>query len=162
MSNTIERYQNLQIHRAKTLEDKKKCESVRIKVFVEELGYPRELRGLDSRDATAIILLATVDDIKDGVKNTPIGTIRMVPSKDDNHSGTLSRLAVLSQVRGKGIGGKLIHALEVAAKEEGRKAIMLECQAHKRGYYETMGFVLEDDTIHMRVGAPHQQLWKRV
>ena len=99
-------------------------------------------------------------DDENGV-SVPIGTIRMVPSKDDNSSGTLSRLAVRSQIRGRGVGRKLIHALEAAAKEEGRESLMLECQAHKRRYYESLGYRLEDDTIQMRVGVPHQQLWKR-
>ena len=99
-------------------------------------------------------------DDENGV-SIPIGTIRMVPSKDDSSWGTLSRLAVCSQMRGRGVGQKLIHALEAAAKEQGRDSLMLECQAHKRGYYESLGYRLEDDAIQMRVGVPHQQLWKR-
>ncbi|KAI7857648.1 acyl-CoA N-acyltransferase [Circinella umbellata] len=152
-------FQNIHIQRAVTQEEKTKCEDVRIDVFVKELGFSRELRGIDSRDATAILLLATMGD-ENGV-NIPIGTIRMVPCKDDNSSGTLSRLAVRSHYRGKGVGRKLIHALEVAAKDEGKVSLMLECQPQKRGYYESLGYILEDDTIHMRVGTPHQKLWKR-
>ncbi|KAG2223020.1 hypothetical protein INT45_012319 [Circinella minor] len=144
-------FQNTHIQRAVTQEEKKNCEDVRIDVFVKELGFSRELR--------AILLLATMND-ESGV-NIPIGTIRMVPCKDDNSSGILSRLAVHSHHRGKGVGRKLIHALEAAAKDEGKASLMLECQPQKRGYYESLGYTLEDKTIYMRVGTPHQRLWKR-
>ena len=46
-NNPSSSYHNLRIQRALTQENKKKCEDVRIDVFVKELGFSRELRGIE-------------------------------------------------------------------------------------------------------------------
>ncbi|KNY28671.1 GNAT family N-acetyltransferase [Pseudobacteroides cellulosolvens] len=49
-------------------------------------------------------------------------------------------LAVLAEYRGKGIAGKLMSAIIYAAKEEGRKGVVLTCKDDLIPFYEKLGF----------------------
>ncbi|KAI7853866.1 acyl-CoA N-acyltransferase [Circinella umbellata] len=158
-------YQNPKIIRATTLEDKQKCIEIRIQVFIKELEYPPEVESLDTLDPVATLWLATCEKAGEGDDNEtttiPVGTIRMLPYDDDDTICVLSRLAVISEVRGMKLGQKLVEAFEQGAKDAGKKAIMVHGVAEKRGFYESLGYTVETDGAYIKDGSPHYQLWKR-
>ncbi|KAI9244840.1 acyl-CoA N-acyltransferase [Phascolomyces articulosus] len=163
MTNTPS-YQNPKVILATTPEEKKKCADVRVKVFVEELGYPPELESLDTMDAIATLWLATCEkvDIKNNTITTiPVGTIRMLPYDEDDTVGVLSRLAVVSETRGMRLGQKLVEAFEDGVKDAGKKAIMVQGVAEKRSFYEALGYTVEMDETYIKDGSPHYKFWKR-
>ena len=75
----------------------------------------------------------------------------------------LGRLAVLSDARGLSLGKNLVlHMLE-SVKAQGIKSIVLDAQVDKRGFYEKLGFVVEDadKEPYMVDGTPHCKMWMR-
>ena len=77
--------------------------------------------------------------------------------------GQLGRLAILSDARGLSIGRKLVNTMLEYAKAQGVKSIFLEAQVDKRGFYEKVGFVLEEahKESYLLVGCPHYKMWMR-
>ena len=82
-------------------EAKKDAMEVRMKVFVEEQGISADIEVDEEGDAKCVHAIAY-----DSEKQRAVGTGRLFP---DGHIG---RMAVLKEERGKGIGGKLLRALE--------------------------------------------------
>lgn len=81
-------------------EEVKQCLDIRIEVFVQEQHFTME-DEIDEKDGPSdhILLLNEVF--------IPIGTIRWFPPLNK-----LGRLAILKEYRGKGLGYKLVKALE--------------------------------------------------
>ncbi|KAG2215333.1 hypothetical protein INT45_011174 [Circinella minor] len=156
------RYINPEIHPALTDEDKKKCIDVRIKVFVDEQKYPLETETDDEYDPISAHWLATCQ-IADTNERVPVGTIRLVPVKNDKQVGKLGRLAVLSDARGLSLGKKLTLTMLEDAKVQGIKSIVLDAQIDKRGFYEKIGFAVEDadKEPYLVDGTPHCKMWMR-
>ncbi|KAI9248053.1 acyl-CoA N-acyltransferase [Phascolomyces articulosus] len=156
------RYINPEIHRALTDEDKQKCIDVRVKVFVDEQKYPLHTETDDEYDAVSDHWLATCQ-VADTNERIPIGTIRLVPVKNNTQVGKLGRLAVLSEARGMSLGKKLVLTMLEGAKTQGIKSIVLEAQIEKRGFYEKIGFVVEegDEEPYPVDGTPHIKMWMR-
>jgi predicted GNAT family N-acyltransferase len=103
--------------------------AIRHRVFVEEQAVPLELEH-DAYDATAVHLLALVDD-------TPVGTARMLPG------GHIGRMAVLAEWRGRGIGTALLRSLLELAESQGVRSPYLHAQCSAIGFYERLGFRAE-------------------
>jgi predicted GNAT family N-acyltransferase len=109
------------------------CFTIRKKVFVEEQGVPAELEIDEfdaSPDACGHILLLN--------EGQPAGTGRWRQYTAD--TAKLQRLAVLVQYRGRGIGKKLIEALEQEAREAGNQFCILDGQCHAESFYHKLGY----------------------
>lgn len=106
------------------------CMVIRTKVFVEEQSVPVELER-DEHDKTALHLLATDS-------GQPVGTARIVLQGD---TGKIGRVAVLAELRGTGLGRKLIEACveELRGIPEVSQA-KLGSQVSAIGFYEKLGF----------------------
>lgn len=91
----------------------------------------------------------------------PVGTVRLYPVSET--VGKLGRLAVLSDARGLSLGRKLVQAVIQGAIDRGMTSIVLEAQVDKRGFYEKLGFVVEegDEEPYPVDGTPHLRMWKR-
>lgn len=90
----------------------------------------------------------------------PVGTIRLIPQPD--RIAKLGRLAVLSSARGLYIGQKLVKSFIEYCKENDFNAIVLHSQYPRRGFYEKLGFVIEQgDEIFDEDGTPHIRMWMR-
>ena len=104
--------------------------AIRNQVFVIEQGIPRELDldGLDEQSYHALI----TDN------NSLVATARLTVV--ENNNAVMTRVAVLKEYRGSGIGTKLINAILSHAREI--KIDLIEIHAHEylRGYYENFGF----------------------
>jgi predicted GNAT family N-acyltransferase len=74
----------------------------------------------------------------------------------------LGRLAVLSTARGLYIGQKLVKTFIEYCKENGYTTIVLHAQYPRRGFYEKLGFVIEQgEEIFQEDGTPHIRMYMR-
>lgn len=117
---------------------------VRHQVFVIEQNVPPELE-MDDYDAVCRHALA-VD-----ASGAAIGTGRLLP---DGHIG---RMAVLSHVRGSGVGSALLEALLNEARRLEYPEVVLSAQYHARGFYERHGFQARGDT-YQEAGIEHIEM----
>lgn len=132
------------IERATWPDDREALRQVRETVFVEEQGVPLALEW-DDQDATALHLLAR------NPQGRPIGTGRLLP---DGHIG---RMAVLPAWRGRGVGGALLRALLVAARQRGLARVRLNAQCSAEPFYAHFGFRAEG-AIFEEAGIPHRHM----
>jgi predicted GNAT family N-acyltransferase len=115
--------------------DREACFAIRIAVFVEEQGVPREAE-LDRHEASAVHLLAEVE-------GRPVGTMRWraVPPA----TAKLERVAVLPDARGLGIGRDLMREALRQVAAAGLGAAVLHAQVSAAPFYERLGFRAEGD-----------------
>ena len=130
-------------------EDLRTCQALRRTVFIEEQNVP-EADEVDGRDAGAVHLLATVD-------GRPVGTARLLVSGD---SGKIGRVCVLAEMRGKGIGARLIEAAvrEFAANPAIAK-VKLSAQISALPFYERLGFTAEGED-YLDAGIVHRDMFR--
>ncbi len=136
--------------------DKERLEqsfAVRLEVFVEEQGVPRdaELDEYDLSGSAAIHFLAEVD-------GRPAGTIRMIAY--DEKTAKLQRLAVRREYRVHHIGSALVRALEEEAKQQGYAAVLLDGQTQARRFYEKQGYTAVSEEIIYDCDIPHVRMKK--
>ena len=105
------------------------AQKVRIAVFVEEQGIPRELE-LDDTDAVADHVLVCSDD-------DPVGTGRVHMS---GTTAVIARIAVLPAHRGQGIGGRIVEMLEETARRRGATAAELSPHYYLEDFYARLGY----------------------
>ena len=116
--------------------------AIRETVFVSEQAVPKELEwdGLDPLCAHALAW----NDLGDA-----IGTARM------QANGTISRMAVLKDWRGRGAGRALLQTLLDLAARQGLSRVTLSAQTHALGFYERAGFHTVGEPF-MDAGIPHR------
>jgi predicted GNAT family N-acyltransferase len=122
--------------------------AVRIAVFVDEQGIPRE-EELDELDADAVHCIAYAD-------GAPVAAGRLVVM--DGY-GKIGRMAVLASHRGTGLGAAVLSALEGAGTERGITVFRLSAQLTARGFYDRAGYVAVGD-VYDEVGIPHVAMEK--
>jgi predicted GNAT family N-acyltransferase len=138
---------------------------VRLEVFVREQGVPleEEVDDADTSPTTAHVL--ALDD--DG---TVLGTGRLLT--DPAHPGEvhLGRLAVRAAARGRGVGARLVTALEgVALAEHGVPArgdggpalevrVVLSAQEAVLGFYRRLGYAVVTGERYLDAGIWHQDM----
>ena len=116
---------------------------IRFTVFVDEQRVPAELE-MDAMDAKCVHAVAF-----DGQR--AVATGRLLP---DGHIG---RMAVLKEMRRKGVGGEVLSRLMAAAKQRGDREIVLSAQLHAVRFYRNHGFA-EVGGTYMEAGIPHQDM----
>jgi predicted GNAT family N-acyltransferase len=117
--------------------------AIRLAVFVEEQGVPREIE-MDEIDAQCVHALAFED-------GAAVGTGRLLP---DGHIG---RMAILKPWRGRGIGSAILHSLIDAARRRGDREVMLSAQVHAVDFYRAHGFAPEGE-VYEEAGIAHQAM----
>lgn len=120
--------------------------NIRATVFIHEQAVPEDLEwdGLDPRCAH---VLAWND------AGEAVGTARM------QANGTIGRMAVLKDWRGRGVGRALLHALLDLATKRGLPRVTLSAQTHALGFYERAGFHVIGE-LFMDAGIPHRKMVK--
>lgn len=121
---------------------------VRIAVFVEEQGIPRE-EELDEHDATAVHCVGYDGD-------AAVAAGRLVPG--DGY-GKIGRMAVIAPYRGRGLGAEVLRTLEGAGRARGLRIFRLSAQLTARGFYDRQGYVAVGD-VYDEVGIPHVAMEK--
>lgn len=126
--------------------DLEKAFAIRLRVFVEEQGVPREME-LDRDDRRAIHFLATAS-------GRAVGTARIVLRRG---SAKIGRMAVLKSDRGKGVGTRLLKRAVATARKLGARKIYLHAQVPVIGFYERLGF-RSVGAIFDEAGIPHRKM----
>jgi predicted GNAT family N-acyltransferase len=123
---------------------------LRERVFCGEQGVAVEADrdGLDP-EATHVVAV-------EGAR--VVGTCRLV---FDGGLARLGRMAVGSDVRGRGIGASLLAAAEREARAAGAERIRLHAQLAARALYERSGFEVRGEEF-VEEGIPHVTMEKRL
>ena len=123
--------------------------AVRRAVFIEEQDVPEELE-LDGNDEAATQFVAYDD-------GRPVGTARLRGNGET--AAKAERVAVLSDERGRGIGRRLMAAVEAHAVKAGFEAVVLHAQVPVVGFYEELGYTTTGDVFE-DAGIPHREMRK--
>ncbi|MEO5795267.1 MAG: GNAT family N-acetyltransferase [Rhodoferax sp.] len=121
---------------------------VRTAVFVLEQNIPAELEW-DVADHTAVHAVIY------NPAGEPVATGRLLVHAPG--VGRIGRMAVLSSLRGSGLGQQVLEALVQAARARGDKEVCLHAQTSAQGFYERLGFSPRGD-VYAEVGIPHIEM----
>jgi predicted GNAT family N-acyltransferase len=125
-------------------EDINALRKIREAVFIREQGVPPELEW-DEFDMNCIHVLAS-----DSAAN-PVGTGRLL------RDGSIGRMAVLREYRGKGVGKALMHFLLREAANRRIQQVTLNAQAHAIEFYKKFGFQVTGEMF-LDAGIPHVRM----
>ncbi len=128
---------------AATAEERADVVRVRVAVFVDEQGIPRE-EEIDEHDDTAIFCAGYES-------STPVAAGRLVVFDD---YGKIGRMAVLGSHRKRGLGAAVLAALESEGAARGVRTFRLSAQLHASAFYEHAGYIRIGD-VYDEVGIPH-------
>lgn len=121
---------------------------LRERVFVVEQGVPAELE----RDANDPLCCHAVAESGAGLV---VGTGRLLP---DGHIG---RMAVASEWRSAGVGGKILEALVDEAARLGFAEVVLNAQLGAVAFYLRHGFAAEGE-VFVEAGIEHRTMRRRL
>ena len=119
--------------------------TIREAVFQDEMGVPEEAQ-IDGFDHVAHHYIMVCDTKAVGVSRWRVtlgGNIR------------LERLAILSDYRRQGLGRAMMEKMLADIPKNRRTHI--ECPSSQVAYYQTFGFVKEDEEFDFQ-GIPHQRM----
>ena len=140
----------IQVRLAEKPEDVRAALRLRWTVFVEEQGVrpSEELDGRDEQDAVHAV--AALDGVLCGA-----GRFVFV----EPGVAKIQRMAVVDEVRKRGVGQALLKFLETEARRRGAKKLTLDAQVHARGFYEKAGYRSHGQEF-MDAGIPHLAMEK--
>lgn len=118
--------------------------AVRTAVFVLEQDVPEE-EEWDEFDPLSRHVLA-----RDG-QGKPVGTGRLTPK------GTIGRMAVLREWRGRGVGEAMLRVLLEIARDRHFDSVGIHAQTHALGFYERAGFVAHGEEFD-ECGIAHRHM----
>lgn len=139
------------VKRAESAQELDGARALRLQVFVQEQGVPRELE-LDDLDAVALHAVA----VRDGVV---MGTGRLI--LNTSSYGIIGRMAVTQPLRRQGIGGRILSFLEEQARVQGVRRITLHAQSYVKEFYAHHGYQ-EEGKPFMEAGIFHVQMFKEL
>jgi len=150
--------EDLIVRLVETEAERKAAFDLRIRVFVGEQGVPRE-EELDDYDDAATHAVALMG-------NRVVGTGRMLTPDTSSHealggAARIGRMAVDAEWRRRGIGGRILTALEDVASQSGLDRAVLHAQTYVKSFYAGHGYVEEGD-VFLEVGIEHVQMGKRL
>ncbi|MCC6728207.1 MAG: GNAT family N-acetyltransferase [Chthonomonadales bacterium] len=134
------------IRLAHTPAERQACIDVRMRVFVEEQGVPVG-EEIDAQDEEADHFLVDEDD-------TVVGTARLVAVGAG--VGKIGRVALLPEVRGRGIGRDLMWYVMGAGFRRFAELI-LDAQLTAIRFYERLGFEAEGP-VFLDAGIEHRRM----
>jgi predicted GNAT family N-acyltransferase len=119
------------------------AQDLRVRVFCEEQGVPRDLE-LDGSDEGAVHVVA--------VEGTRIlATCRL---RDVGGAMKLERMAVDASARGGGVGTRLLLGAEEEARSRGAVEMLLYSQRRVEAFYASHGYRAEGEPF-MEAGIDH-------
>jgi predicted GNAT family N-acyltransferase len=141
----------IQVRLAEAAADIDLCLRLRWTVFVEEQGV-RPSEELDGHDrAGAVHALAALDGV-------PCGAGRFIFTGPG--VAKIQRMAVVDDVRGRGVGRALLSFLEEEARRRGAIRLTLWAQVRARVFYERAGYAVEGAEFDDGTGIPHVRMSK--
>lgn len=138
-----------------------RARTIRREVFVDELGVTvdEEFDELDDRPGTVHVLA-----VDDGVG---VGTARLLPDWNGGGAVRVTRVAVVAEARGRGVGRALMGAVERIAWDEHsigaprRVRLDLSVMEPAVPFYRSLGYTV-DDEWHLEVRIPHHRARKEL
>ena len=115
---------------------------VRRVVFIDEQGVPEALEW-EAEDAQCHWFVAVASD------QAVMGIVRLTAA------GRIGRMAVLPAWRRRGVGGSLLAAALMKARELGYSQVHLSAQTHAIGFYARHGFIARGPD-YLDAGIPHR------
>jgi predicted GNAT family N-acyltransferase len=141
----------IRIRVAQTPEEVQQCLRLRWTVFVEEQG----VRPSDEQDAhdgeDSVHALATLDGV-------PCGAGRLIFVAPG--VARIQRMAVIDDVRGRGVGKALLAFLEAEARRRGAAKLTLSAQVRARTFYEKAGYAVSGGEYDDGTGIAHVSMGK--
>ena len=134
------------IRLAQTEAERLQAYAIRVQVFVLEQRVPLA-EEMDSEDPTATHAIAYLGGIA-------VGTGRLVLSAESGSEARIGRMAVLRAWRRKGLGARILQALEASARQKGASHITLHAQTYVKDFYASHGYVAEGP-LFLEVGIEH-------
>ena len=125
------------------------AQALRTAVFVEEQGVPVALER-DAEDAAAVHALAR------NRLGLAVGTGRLVAGAP----ARIGRMAVRRDLRGSGVGRRVLDALAAAAGARGDAQVLLHAQVSALAFYRRAGFVAHGPEFE-EAGIAHQEMRRR-
>lgn len=116
-------------------EDEKK---IRESVFIDEQKFTAEFDETDDKAKHYVMY--------DGEK--AIGCCRAYSDEKDPKHWHIGRIAVIPEMRGKGIGFKIVSQTEVYIKKYGAEIVSLSAQLRVKGFYEKLGYKAEGEVYY--------------
>ena len=141
-----------------TTQERETVFALRSRVFVEEQKVPAE-EEFDADDLSAVHFLIRTEPPTEDYPLGIVGTARLL-----NYSagiGKIGRVAVERDVRGFGVGLKLMEFIELHAKENGYRRLILDSQVYAMPFYTRLGYVAEGETF-MDANIPHRRMTKNL
>ncbi|MEW6270733.1 MAG: GNAT family N-acetyltransferase [Thermodesulfobacteriota bacterium] len=126
------------------------CRALRRAVFVDEQGVPDEIE-VDGLDESCTHFLAWVSGV-------PIGTARL---RVVDGQAKAERVAVLEDFRGHGAGRVLMNVLELGARAQGLRSVLVHAQEQVVPFYERLGYVACGERF-MEASIPHVPMRKEL
>jgi predicted GNAT family N-acyltransferase len=124
----------------------RQAHAIRRRVFIEEQHVPEEIE-MDADDAHAFHALATMD-------GRAVGCGRYVAHGDYVKIG---RMAVLAELRTRGIGRRILEFLMQTARERGYRRAVLHAQLSAEGFYLKNEYTPVGDVFE-EAGIPHRKM----
>jgi predicted GNAT family N-acyltransferase len=128
---------------------------IRRRVFIEEQHVPEEIE-MDEDDAHAFHALALLDGI-------PVGCGRYVSHGSEVKPGEvkIGRMAVLPDLRTRGIGREILLFLMHVARERGYEHAVLHAQMTAEGFYLKNGYTPIGEVFE-EAGIAHRRMVREV
>src|SRR5436190_13562193 len=123
---------SLEVRAATSEEDLRTCLRIRWTVFVEEQGVPPSLE-VDEHDREPGTVHAI--GLAGGV---PAAAGRAVVTEGGR--AKIGRMAVIDELRGRGLGSRLLEFLEAEARRRGAREAVLWAQLQAQPFYERHGY----------------------
>ena len=136
---------------AESAKDREVCLRLRWTVFVEEQGVPPSMEVDEHDRSDAVHALALWNGV-------PAGTGRVV--LEDPATAKIGRMAVVDDVRGRGVGRALLAFLEEQARAQGAKKLVLWAQVKARPFYEKAGYTTVSQKPFEDAGIAHVAMEK--
>src|SRR3954465_15802467 len=135
----------IQVRLAESPKDIQLCLSLRWTVFVEEQGVRPSLEVDEHDKSDAVHALVSWDGV-------PCATGRFIFEQPG--VAKIQRMAVIDDVRKRGVGLRLLAFLEEEARRRGASRLTLWAQTHARPFYEKAGYAAEGEQFD-DAGIPH-------
>lgn len=122
---------------------------LRFRVLREPLGFPRSAVTFPF-EAQSLHLVASQG-------GTVVGCVLFNP--EDAHGGRLFQMAVTPPLQGRGLGARLVVALEEELRRRGFTHVHLHARAQVVPFYERLGYAVYGEPF-TEVNIPHRHMRK--
>lgn len=132
---------------------------IRRAVFMDEQGVS-EAEEMDGLDGACVHFLAREKHAANEPREArAIGCARLRPLADGSADAKVERVAVRAELRGRGLGGAIMAAVEAEAARRGWTRLLLHAQLRAARFYQGLGWRPSGSDFE-EAGIPHRRMTK--